>query len=333
MIIVTGGAGFIGSVLVAALERKGVGDIVVCDWLGSADKWKNISKRALRDVVKPENLFEYLDQHKGEIEAIFHMGAISSTTEKDADLIIETNFTLPRNLWKWCGVHDVRFIYASSAATYGGGEYGFKDDERPEGLEQLRPLNPYGWSKHVFDRRVSRLIYESDNVVREPIPPQWVGLKFFNVYGPNEYHKGDQMSVVCKLFEPVMAGAAAKLFKSDHPEYGDGGQLRDFVYVKDCVDVMLWMYDHKDVSGIFNVGTGKARSFKDLAVSVFKAANKPEKINYIDMPQQLKGKYQYFTEADMTKLREVGYDKPFTELEDGIRDYVQNYLSSKDQYE
>lgn len=333
MIIVTGGAGFIGSVLVAALERKGVGDIVVCDWLGDDDKWKNLAKRGVRDIVKPENLFSYLDNHTDEVEAIFHMGAISSTTEKDADLIIESNFTLPRMLWKWCGKNDVRFIYASSAATYGGGEHGFKDDETPESLARFYPLNPYGWSKHVFDRRVSSLMHDKENVGHEVSPPQWVGLKFFNVYGPNEYHKGDQMSVICKLFEPVMAGAAAKLFKSDHPEYEDGGQLRDFVYVKDCVDVMLWMYDHKDVSGLFNVGTGKARSFKDLALSVFSAANIEPKINYIDMPEQLKGKYQYFTEADMDKLREVGYDKPFTELEDGVRDYVQNYLSSKDQYE
>lgn len=333
MIIVTGGAGFIGSVLVSALEKKGVGDIVVCDWLGNEDKWRNLAKRGLRDVVKPKDLFEYLNNHKDEIEMIYHMGAISSTTETDSDLIIETNFTLPRRLWKWCGKNDVRLVYASSAATYGGGEFGFNDDERPEGLERLRPLNPYGWSKHLFDRRIARIMYDKDNVGAEVSPPQWVGLKFFNVYGPNEYHKDDQMSVACKLYEPVMAGATARLFKSDNPDYEDGGQLRDFVYVKDCVDVMLWMYDHQEVSGLFNVGTGKARSFKDLAVSVFKAANKEEKIVYTDMPEQLKGKYQYFTEADMTKLRQVGYDKPFTELEDGIMDYVQNYLSSKDRHE
>lgn len=328
MIIVTGGAGFIGSNLVAGLQEKGISDIVVCDVLGSDDKWKNLAKRELRDVVHPDRMWEYLERYKSKIEAIFHMGAISSTTEYDADLVIDTNFVLSRDLWKWCANNEVRFIYASSAATYGDGAHGFVDDDDTDHLAKLQPLNPYGWSKHLFDKRIARIAKDQT----ETSPPQWAGLKFFNVYGPNEYHKGDQMSVICKRYPEVMAGASAKLFKSYHPDYEDGGQLRDFVYVKDCVDVMLWLYDNKDINGLFNVGTGEARSFKDLALALFAATGKPEKIQYTEMPETLKDKYQYFTEATMKKLRDAGYDKEFTSLEDGVRDYVQNYMSQKDQY-
>jgi ADP-L-glycero-D-manno-heptose 6-epimerase len=328
MIIVTGGTGFIGSNLVAGLEAHGCKDIVICDTLGMEDKWRNIAKREIRDIVHPDRLFDYLETHQDKIEIIFHLGAISSTTEQDVDLIAETNIVLSRRLWKWCGKHQKRFIYASSAATYGDGSQNFVDYQSTSELKQLHPLNAYGWSKHVFDRRVARVL-EDD---MEPIPPQWAGLKFFNVYGPNEYHKGDQMSVICKLYPQVMAGAAAKLFKSHRDEYEDGGQLRDFVYVKDCVSVMLWLYENEKISGLYNVGTGNARSFKDLAEATFDAADKEPKINYIDMPEILRDKYQYFTEADMHKLREAGYDKPFTELEDGVRDYVQNYMAQEDPY-
>lgn len=328
MIIVTGGTGFIGSNLVAELEDRGYQDIVVCDVLGMENKWQNIAKRELRDIVHPDRLFDYLNDHADDVEAIFHMGAISATTERDVDLIVETNIVLSRRLWKWCGKHQKRLIYASSAATYGDGEHGFTDTQDIEGLSHLRPLNAYGWSKHVFDRRVARVL----ETKKEPAPAQWAGLKFFNVYGPNEYHKDDQMSVICKLYPQVVAGAAAKLFKSHHKDYEDGGQLRDFVYVKDCVSVMIWLLENKDVNGLYNVGTGKARSFKDLAEATFAAADIEPKINYIDMPEQLRDKYQYFTEANMTKLRAAGYDKPFTELEDGVRDYVQNYMASDDKY-
>ncbi len=328
MIVVTGGAGFIGSNLVAGLEERGVSDIVVCDVLGSEDKWRNLAKREIRDIVHPDRLFDYLQNHADQIKMIFHMGAISSTTETDSDLIMDTNFVLSRRIWKWCWKNNVRLVYASSAATYGDGHHGFKDDQSIEGLKHLMPLNPYGWSKHVFDRRIARVV-ESQS---EPLPPQWAGLKFFNVYGPNEYHKGDQMSVVCKLYPQVQAGAAARLFKSHHPDYQDGGQLRDFVWVGDCVDVMLWLYDNPGVSGLFNVGSGKARSFKDLAESTFTAAGKAPKINYIDMPETLRPKYQYYTQADMSKLRAAGYDKPFTELEAGIGKYVRDYLSKADPY-
>lgn len=328
MIIVTGGAGFIGSNLVAALEDRGITNLVVCDTLGSDDKWRNISKRELRDVVHPDHLMDYLNAHANEVEAIFHMGAISATTERDADAITKNNFTATRLLWKWCAAHNVRLIYASSAATYGDGDAGFVDNDAPEFLAKLRPLNPYGWSKHLFDRRTARIVRDGS----EPTPPQWAGLKFFNVYGPNEYHKGEQMSVVCKLYPQVMAGASARLFKSANPNYGDGGQIRDFIYVDDCVSVMMWLYDNPGINGLFNVGTGKARSFKDLAEAVFAAADKKPKIQYIDMPQELQAKYQYYTQADMTKLRAAGYDKPFTDLEEGVRRYVQDFMSKSDQY-
>jgi ADP-L-glycero-D-manno-heptose 6-epimerase len=331
MIIVTGGAGFIGSNLLAKLEEKGLTNLVVCDYLGTEDKWRNIAKRELRDIVHPDNLLHYMDKHDGEIQAVFHMGAISATTERDADLIIQTNFTLSRKLWKWCAEHDVRFVYASSAATYGDGNQGFKDAETPEHLKTLQPLNPYGWSKHLFDRRTCRIVHDTKHG-DEKLPPQWAGLKFFNVYGPNEYHKGDMMSVACKLYPQITAGAAAKLFRSPNPKYEDGGQMRDFVFVDDCVNVMMWLYDNPKVNGLFNVGSGKARSFKDLASSCFKALGHEPRINYMDMPQELHAKYQYFTQADISKLRAAGYTKPMTELEEGVRIYMQDYLSREDQY-
>lgn len=332
MIVVTGGAGFIGSNLVAALEENGISDIVVCDILGNEDKWRNIGNREIRDFVAPPNLFTYLEQQAAEIDMVFHLGAISSTTEQDADMIINNNFMLSRELWRWCAQNDVRFLYASSYSVYGNGdtEIGFRDEADPESLAKLKPLNAYGWSKNVFDRRVARIVHSKSK--SDPIPPQWVGLRMFNTYGPNEYHKGEHMSVVSKLYPQVAAGAAARLFKSYHPKYEDGGQIRDFIWVQDCVDVMLWFYKNKDKSGLYNLGTGKGRSFNDMAKAVFKACDKPPKISYVDMPNSLKQKYQYYTEADVSKLREAGYTKEFTSLEDGIRQYVENYLSKEDHY-
>ncbi|CCQ72281.1 ADP-glyceromanno-heptose 6-epimerase [Magnetospira sp. QH-2] len=327
MIVVTGGAGFIGSNILAALEERGNRSLVVCDRLRSNDKWRNIGKRELIDVVHPDRLFDYLDGKAVEIEAIIHMGAISATTEFDADKVFENNFRLTMDLWRWCTLHRVRFIYASSAATYGDGAQGFNDDREPGHLAKLRPMNPYGWSKHLFDRAAVRRIIDGD-----PMPPQWVGLKFFNVYGPNEYHKGGQQSVVAHVYPKAKAGETAPLFQSHHPDYEDGGQMRDFIWVGDCVDVILWLLDNPQVSGIYNVGTGTARPFKDLASAVYRALGKEPDLRYIPTPESIRDKYQYFTEADMGRLRAAGYDKPFTSLEDGVTAYVRDYLDADDPY-
>ncbi|CAK0776106.1 ADP-L-glycero-D-manno-heptose-6-epimerase [Azospirillaceae bacterium] len=327
MIIVTGGAGFIGSNLVAGLEARGLTDIVVCDRLGSEDKWRNVARRELAAIIPPERLFEFLNDYRADIEIIYHMGAISTTTETDVDRIIANNITLSLDILRWCTRAGVRLIYASSAATYGDGSAGFDDESSIEALARLRPLNPYGWSKHLFDRRVARLVYEEDR-----LPPQWVGLKFFNVYGPNEYHKGEQASVASKLYPQIIMGEPARLFRSHRPDYEDGGQLRDFVWVGDCVDVMLWLYNCRFVNGVFNIGTGEARSFKSLALATFGAAGLTSNIVYVDMPEDLRDKYQYYTQANINRLRTAGYKKPFTSLEEGIRLYVQNYMATLDPY-
>ena len=327
MILVTGGAGFIGSNLVAGLEARGVRDIVVCDRFGDDDKWRNLAKRDLADVIPPERLSAFLNAHGGEIDAVFHLGAISSTTEMDVDLIIENNVRLSLDLWDWCALHGVRLIYASSAATYGNGDRGFDDDFSAEALARLRPMNPYGWSKHMVDRRFVKLATSN-----APRPPQWAGLKFFNVYGPNEYHKNGQISVVLKNFREISTGGRAVLFRSHRPDVADGGQVRDFIWVGDCVDVMLWLLDNPDVSGIFNVGTGSARSFADLSSAVFRAMKAPEDIEYVDMPPAIRDSYQYFTEAETARLRAAGYAAKFTTLEDGVARYVRNHLATADPY-
>ncbi|MDP6963419.1 MAG: ADP-glyceromanno-heptose 6-epimerase [Planctomycetota bacterium] len=325
MIIVTGGAGFIGSNLLAALEGRG--ELVLVDWLGNDDKWRNIAKRELYDVVRPETLFEFLSGREKDVEAVFHMGAISATTETDVDAIVENNVGLSLDLFRWCGLHKVRFIYASSAATYGDGRFGFVDDDSIESLSKLAPLNAYGWSKHVVDRRIARALRSGGS-----LPPQCVGLKFFNVYGPNEYHKGNMRSVVHQLFEKINAGENATLFRSHNSDYSDGGQLRDFVYVKDVVDMMIWFLDNPQVQGLYNAGTSKARSFLDLANAVFAALDKEPQVGFVDTPIEIRDKYQYFTEADMSKLKQVGYTQEPTSLEDGVRDYVVNYLLKEDRY-
>jgi len=327
MIIVTGGAGFIGSNLVAALEARGHQNIVVCDWLGTDEKWQNLAKRNLYDIIFPEKLFAFLNRHAEAIDAIFHMGAISATTEKDADLILRNNLHLTQNLWDWCAQHKKRLIYASSAATYGNGDQGFVDFEDQEALATLRPLNAYGWSKHAFDRRVARIVAGNG-----PRPTQYAGLKFFNVYGPNEEHKGSMKSVIAHLFPKLKAGEPAKLFKSYREDYPDGGQVRDFIWVEDCVNVMLWLLANPGINGLYNVGTGTARRFDDLAHAVFKALGQEPRITYIDMPESLRPKYQYYTQADLTRLRAAGYDKPFTSLEDGVGCYVKDFLDRDDPY-
>ncbi|MEO5374559.1 MAG: ADP-glyceromanno-heptose 6-epimerase [Alphaproteobacteria bacterium] len=327
MFVVTGGAGFIGSNIVAALEARGETNLVVVDRLRSGNKWRNIARRELADVVLPEHMFSFLDTKKTRIEAIFHMGAISSTTETDADRIFTNNFNLSLTLWKWCAANRVRLIYASSAATYGDGGAGFDDDFTAEALAQLKPLNAYGWSKHLFDRRVRRILTNG-----KARPPQWAGLKFFNVYGPNEYHKGPQSSVVSQIFPHADTDNPCHLFRSHNPSYADGGQLRDFIHVDDCVNVIMWLLDNPGVSGLFNVGTGQARTFYDLASAVYRALGKEPYIKFVDTPLQIRDKYQYFTEARMDRLREAGYDRPFLSLEEGVGRYVQDHLSTADPY-
>ncbi|MDZ4317412.1 MULTISPECIES: ADP-glyceromanno-heptose 6-epimerase [Brevundimonas] len=328
MIVVTGGAGFIGSNIVARLTAETAYDVVVCDRLETADlaKWKNLAKHSIADFWAPEELFEQLERHAERIEAVVHMGAISSTTEPDADLILRTNFTLSRDLWDWCAIRDARMIYASSAATYGDGETGFKDDDDAESLSKLRPLNAYGYSKMLFDQYAVR---QSD---RGQAPPQWAGLKFFNVYGPNEGHKGGMKSVVAQIWPKVAAGETVSLFRSHNPNYADGGQLRDFVYVDDVVDIIEFLLQSPEVSGIFNAGSGQARSFDDLAKATFAAAGKAPSIEYVDMPEAIRDRYQYFTQARMDRIRAAGFEGQSTPLEEGVRRYVQNFLAQPDKY-
>ncbi len=325
MILVTGGAGFIGSNIVAALceHRRAV---TVCDRLRDGDKWRNVAKSDVADIIQPQQLDQWLAQHE-RLDAIVHMGAISSTTARDADLVFDVNVGLSTRLWYWCVQHDTPFIYASSAATYGAGEQGFEDDGGPEALARLKPLNAYGWSKHFFDRRVAQWLLRG-----VASPPQWVGLKFFNVYGPNEYHKGSMQSVVAQKYPLVSSGQPVTLFTSHNPDYPDGGQLRDFIYVRDCVDVVVWLLAHPKISGLFNLGTGQAGSFAALAKAIAGAAGVPASIEYVPMPEAIRPNYQYFTQARMGKLRAAGYTAPFTSLEEGVRDYVQSYLAKADHY-
>ena len=323
MILVTGGAGFIGSNLHAALAQRGL-ETVVVDRLGDQGKWRNLAHHPPSRIVVPERLDDFL-AGRPPVEIIFHMGAISSTTATDGDLLWETNVEFPLRLWHWCASRGVRFIYASSAATYGDGSVGFDDDFAA--IEKLRPLNLYGWSKHAFDMQVARMLR-----VGEPTPPQWVGLKFFNVFGPNEYHKGAQVSVVKVKHEEVAAGQAPRLFRSDRPDVADGEQKRDFVWVGDVIDVMLWLLDNPSVKGLFNLGTGVARTYVDLAHAVCAAAGVAPWVEFIDMPASLQGQYQSYTQASMRRLRDAGYAGQFTPMEDGVARYVRDYLARPDPY-
>jgi len=324
-VLVTGGAGFIGSNVVAALARSA--DVVVCDRLGRDERWRNLAKHDIAELVAPERLDDFLAARHGALDVVVHMGAVTSTTERDADLLARDNYGLSRRIWAWCAEHGTRLIYASSAATYGAGEAGFRDDERPEALAALRPLNAYGWSKHAFDRWVARTL--SGGQAR---PPQWAGLKFFNVYGPNEYHKGAMQSVVARIYPDAAAGRAVRLFRSHHPDYADGGQRRDFIWVDDCVRVISWLARTPSVNGLYNVGTGRARSFADLARSLFAALGREPRIEYVDTPAEIRARYQYFTQAEMMKLAAAGFTEPFTELEAGVGEYVRGYLATDDPY-
>jgi len=326
MYLVTGGAGFIGSNLVARLAARGEA-VAVCDWLGQDDRWRNLAHHELAALVAPEGLMQWLAHPPAPLQAVLHMGAISTTTESDVDRLAHWNVRSTLELLQWCTQRQVRFIHASSAATYGDGSAGFDDDGRCEALATLRPLNAYGWSKHVVDRRIARLAREG-----AALPPQWVGLKFFNVYGPNEYHKGGMQSVIARNFARARAGEALQLFRSYRDDYADGGKRRDFIYVRDCIDVLEWLLENPGVSGLFNVGTGQARSWLDLAGALFAACERPRNVQFIDMPGTLQSRYQYFTEARMQRLRAAGYRRPFTSLEAGVADYVTRHLSAADPY-
>ena len=328
MYVITGGAGFIGSNIAAALDASG-DDIVIVDWLRNDPfKWRNIAKRRLADLVAPEDLPVFLNANRSKIQGIVHMGAISTTTEADVDAIVRNNIRLSVDLWRFCAAAGLPLVYASSGATYGDGAEGFLDRFDEAYLSRLRPLNPYGWSKHVFDRFVLGSVSG-----RERAPPRWVGLKFFNVYGPNEYHKGGQRSVAAQLHEQIREKGAARLFRSDNPDYADGEQLRDFVWVGDCVEVVIWaLKDPKVPSDLYNVGSGQARSFHDKAKIMFTELERNAIVEFIDLPGNLGGKYQYYTCASLEKLRAAGYARPMTTLEEGLRLYVRDYLETGDPF-
>lgn len=326
MYIVTGATGFIGSNLLYAMQQSGYTNIVAVDNFGSESKWRNVAKRGALRFVLPDQLQDFLTSHSSEVKAILHLGAISSTTETDVDKIVTNNFQLTVSLFEFCTAHAIPLVYASSAATYGAGERGFVDRDDLLFLSSLRPLNPYGWSKNSVDKYLASKLNKSSNTT------QIVGLKFFNVYGPNEYHKGMQMSVVRHFFEQYRQTGKVRLFKSYRDDCPDGEQRRDFVWVGDCVSVMLWMLEHPQVNGLFNVGTGHATSYNTVAQSIARSMNIEPKIEYIDMPDSVRNQYQYFTEADLTKLRSVGYDKPFTSVPEGVDAYVKGFLATDDIY-
>ena len=325
MYLVTGGAGFIGSNLTAALAERGE-RVAVCDRLGQDEKWQNVAKHLLDDIVPPEELWHWLEGRR-DLAGVVHLGAISATTERDMDLLVRENLRLSQAVWRWCAERRVPLLYASSAATYGDGSAGFDDDPAPEALARLRPLNGYGWSKHLFDRWALREVASGG-----PRPPQWAGLKFFNVYGPNEYHKGGMRSVANHLYGQLQTKDSVRLFASHRPDYADGEQKRDFVYVGDCVEAMLWLLERGRVNGLFNLGTGRAESFKAVAEAVFAATNRRPRIEYVPTPEEIRERYQYFTQANMRRLREAGYERPFLTVAEGVERYLHDYLTKADPY-
>ncbi len=325
MLLVTGGAGFIGSNVVADLNEAGRADVAISDVLGSNGKWRNLALRQIADFVPPGELQQWLEGRK--LEAVIHLGAISSTTAQDGDAVLENNFRLSLRLLDWCTATRTPLIYASSAATYGDGQQGYSDDWRDGALKKLKPMNLYGWSKQLFDLAVVERVRRGDK-----LPPQWAGLKFFNVFGPNEYHKGEMMSLIAKRFDEAKAGKTIQLFKSHRAGIADGEQKRDFIYVEDAIAVVRWLVETPAVSGIFNVGTGVARSFRDLMQAMFAALDRAPAIEYIDMPVSIRDSYQYFTQAETANLQRAGYNANFMPLETAVKRYVDYYLNRADRY-
>ncbi|HLU87757.1 MAG TPA: ADP-glyceromanno-heptose 6-epimerase [Taishania sp.] len=321
MIVVTGAAGFIGSCLVGHLNKSGYTDIVVVDDFSKTEKENNLQGKTILSKVGRAGFNAWFRDFAKEVEFVFHIGARTDTTEFDKRIFDELNVNFSKEVWKTCVEFNIPLVYASSAATYGLGEFGYKDDHAI--IPNLKPLNPYGDSKNDFDKWV---------LTQTEFPPFWAGLKFFNVYGPNEYHKGRMASVIFHAFNQIGESGGMKLFRSHNPDYTDGGQLRDFVYVKDVVNVCKFLMEKQPESGIYNLGSGKARTFLDLAKNTFKAMGKEEHISFIDTPIDIRDKYQYFTEADMSKLIGQGYNTPFHTLEEGVEDYVKNYLTEHKYY-
>ena len=321
MIVVTGAAGFIGSCLVSKLNQEGYKDIVLVDDFSYPEKNKNFEGKTYSKKVEREGFIDWLKENQKLVQFIFHIGARTDTTEFDTTIFDELNLNFTKDIWNVCVEHGLPLVYASSAATYGLGEFGYDDNHEIVG--KLKPLNPYGDSKNDFDKWA---------LAQEKKPYFWAGLKFFNVYGPNEYHKGRMASVIFHAFKQIKETGGMKLFASHNPDYKDGEQLRDFVYVKDVVDVCLFLLEHRKDSGLYNLGSGKARTFLDLVTNTFKALDKEPNISFIPTPEDIRDKYQYYTEANMTKLKSIGYDKPFASLEEGVEDYVQHYLSEHKYY-
>lgn len=325
MILITGAAGFIGSALVWKLNEEGIKDIIICDKLKTEEKWQNIAKREYYDWVDRDELFDWLENNElaNKLTAIVHMGACSATTEKDADFLMKNNYEFSKKLWEFSTEKNIQYIYASSAATYGMGELGYNDEISLDEHQALRPLNKYGYSKKIFDVWALK---------QEKTPKSWIGLKFFNVYGPQEYHKGRMASMVFHTVNQIKENGFVKLFKSHKDGYKDGEQLRDFVYIKDIVNIISYFLKNQNINGVFNLGTGEARSFYDLAKQAMISYGIDPKIEFIEMPMDLRGRYQYYTKAEINKLREAGYKDKFHTLEEGVADYVANYLSKEDPY-
>ena len=326
MIILTGGAGMIGSMVAWHLNNEmNFNDFVIVDDLVNEQQEYNFNKREFVEYIQKDDLKKYLNK-KQNISAVIHMGAISATTESNFNRLLESNIRFSQQLWHWCAKNKVPFIYASSAATYGDGSFNYNDNESE--LDQLNPLNAYGYSKHFFDRWI-----QLELAKKQPAPPQWCGLKFFNVYGPNEYHKDRMASVVFHAFNQYKESKQIKLFKSEHPSYKDGMQVRDFIYVKDAVKVVIFFLNNSKFSGVYNVGTGNPETFKALAEAVLSNnTGNPDEIKYINMPNDLKGKYQYYTKARIDKIRSIGFGDNFKNLNEGVTDYLKNYLLTSDRY-